>query len=165
MNPFKDKRSIAQRPRHAECPWKNFQQCHPGSKPLAYASLGDIRHPNPSSTESGLLLFPGPSYMAHISKGQQYKMSWLWVAVSRNSRTSRRSDISPGGLTSRQMAFPLLMIYLSEQIHSGVSRGGEQLVEQSSGRPGAHLQSTFPKKSPTYLKRSSHRPVTAHVKY
>lgn len=108
---------------------------------------------------------PGLPTLHTFQKGQHYKMSWLWVAVSRNSRTIRRSDISPGGLTSQQMASPLLMIYLSERIHSGVSRGGEQLMEQSSGRPGAHLQSALPKKSPTYLKRPQHRPVTAHVKY
>jgi hypothetical protein len=106
--------------------------------------LGRHSASNPSSTEDNLLLFPGPSYIAlHTFQ----KASWLCVAVWRNSKTTLRSDISLGGLTSQQMAFPWLMIYVSERIHSRVSRGGEQLVEQSSGRPGAHLQKVLSPRS------------------
>lgn len=144
----------------------NIQQFHSGTKPSAYASLGDIQPPNPSSIENSLL--PGPSYITHISKGQHSNVSQLWVAVSKNSKTILGSDISPGGLTKSADGFPLVedlsqwkgpeRSQRSQQRRRGAAEG------QSSGGPGAYLQSALPMMSPAYLQLSQHGPVTAHAK-
>lgn len=139
---------------------------HSGTKPLAYAPLGDIQRPNPCSPENSLLLFPGLSCIAHISKGQHYKMSWLWVAVSRNSKDHPQVRYLTGRPHKSAGGFPLV-----DDLFQW--KGTQRSQQQRRAADGAKFRRTrctlakcaLPMKSPAYLKLSQHRPTTARVKY